>query len=61
MLTIATGNGARALEIDDELGFVAPGMLADLVLVDGDPTADIEAMNNIRAVWQSGILVVDKM
>jgi imidazolonepropionase-like amidohydrolase len=35
-------------------GRVAPGLRADLVLVDGDPTADIAATKAIRNVWITG-------
>ncbi len=40
----ATHNGARGLSMADELGSVEPGRLADLVLVDGDPTSDISVL-----------------
>jgi imidazolonepropionase-like amidohydrolase len=33
-------------------------MRADLLLVDGDPTADITTTRNIRAVWKSGIWIL---
>src|SRR2546421_446027 len=38
-------------------GLIRPGMRADLVLVDGDPTQDILATRNIVAVWKRGIQV----
>lgn len=39
------------------MGRVAPGGRADLVLVEGDPTADIKATRNIAAVWKDGLRV----
>lgn len=53
----ATGVAARALHRQDTLGALAPGKLADLVLVDGDPLADIrllQDMDRILLVLQGG-------
>jgi imidazolonepropionase-like amidohydrolase len=50
----ATTNGARALGCFDRLGSIEPGKLADLVLIDGDPTADIRAMRSVRRVMLNG-------
>ena len=38
-------------------GAIAPGKRADLVLIDGDPLADISAVSKIAAVWCGGIPV----
>ena len=35
-------------------GVIAPGYRADLVLIDGDPTADIKATQNLRRMWIAG-------
>jgi imidazolonepropionase-like amidohydrolase len=53
-LRAATSAPAKAFHWQDR-GRVAPGMRADLLLVDGDPTVDITATRNIRAVWKSGV------
>jgi hypothetical protein len=50
---------------DDDLRFraVAPGFLADIVAVEGDPLADITAVSNrehVRWVMKGGQTVVDK-
>jgi imidazolonepropionase-like amidohydrolase len=37
-----------------------PGKLADLVIVDGDPLVDIEALANVMVVLQGGRVVVDR-
>jgi imidazolonepropionase-like amidohydrolase len=59
-LTAATVTGAELLGIEDRLGRVAPGYLADLIAVDGDPLARIEALfTGVRWVMKEGTVVVD--
>ena len=53
-LAAATSAPAKAFRLADR-GRIAPGMRADLLLVDGDPTADITATRNIVAVWKAGV------
>jgi imidazolonepropionase-like amidohydrolase len=55
-LRIATWNGARFTKTLDRLGSVSPGKLADLVLVDGDPTRDIDDLRRISMVVKEGVL-----
>jgi Amidohydrolase family len=53
-LRTATLNPAKMLHGTDSLGTVAPGKLADLVLLDADPLADITNTTTIRAVVANG-------
>jgi imidazolonepropionase-like amidohydrolase len=53
-ITAATGNSARALRVDAERGTVAPGKLADLLLVQGDPARRIEDILQVRRVFFAG-------
>jgi hypothetical protein len=55
-LKIATWNGARYTRSLDRLGSVTPGKLADLVLVEGDPTSDISALRKINLVMKEGVV-----
>ncbi|MGH2613733.1 MAG: amidohydrolase family protein [Thermomicrobiales bacterium] len=55
----ATGGAARAMGVEGEVGTVRPGLLADLVYIDGDPLADIRAMGRVLGVIQGGRVVVD--
>ena len=59
-ITIATKNGAWAMRMEDELGVIAPGMLADVLVIDGDPTTDITMINDksrFRNVISRGVMV----
>jgi imidazolonepropionase-like amidohydrolase len=57
-LKAATVRGAELLGMEHELGAVAPGFLADLVAVEGDPLADINiVLDEVRAVMKAGVLV----
>ena len=57
----ATVLPAEALGMEKSLGSVAPGYLADIVAVQGDPLADIQvAIKNVRWVMKGGAVVVDK-
>lgn len=53
----STRVAAEALGIDDEVGTVAPGKLADLVAVRGNPLADPSALRDIAWVMRAGTLV----
>jgi imidazolonepropionase-like amidohydrolase len=55
-LAAATINNARALNQQDRLGTVAPGKLADLVILNADPTIDIRNTRQIEAVVRGGRL-----
>lgn len=52
---VATRNGARYLERDSEIGTVEVGKRADLVLLSGDPAADIGAFRNTTLVFKDGV------
>ena len=57
VLRSATTNGARAMGRDD-LGAIAPGKLADLVLLDADPLADVGNLSHAERVIKGGVVYV---
>lgn len=50
----ATINAASALGLADSVGTIAPGMVADLIAVEGDPLADLKALQRVRFVMRGG-------
>ena len=56
-ITLATGNAARHLGIEDRKGFVKEGMEADLILLDQDPSQDISNIQFIHQVFCKGKIV----
>ena len=65
LLQGATAVAARLMGRERELGLVAPGALADLLIVDGDPSATLDMLvapeTGIRLLMQGGRVVVDRL
>lgn len=60
----ATVHGAELMGLGDELGRVEEGCLADLLVVDGDPSIDITTLTdstNLKAILKGGVFVKDEL
>jgi imidazolonepropionase-like amidohydrolase len=56
VLQLATIVSARVAGREADLGSIAPGKLADMVLVDGDPAAHVGHIRNVDLVMKDGVL-----
>jgi cytosine/adenosine deaminase-related metal-dependent hydrolase len=54
VLRMATWTPALVMVVDKDRGLIAPGKLADMILVDGDPTQNIRDINKITTVIKGG-------
>ena len=54
VLRMATWTPALVMGVDKDRGVIAPGKLADMILVDADPTKNIRDINNITTVIKGG-------
>lgn len=55
-LRAVTSVNARALHLDNEIGSVKPGLLADLVVVDGNPLKSISTLRKVKWVMKDGVI-----
>jgi imidazolonepropionase-like amidohydrolase len=59
-LRSATSIDARVLHMQDKIGAVKPGLLADLIAVDGDPTRNLSSLRQVRVVMKGGQIYLNK-
>lgn len=60
-LHAATGLNAQILGLGDQLGRLAPGLLADVIAVPGDASADVGTLGQVRFVMKGGEVVRDDL
>ena len=56
-LVASTGNAAKVMHIDNEVGTLQPGKRADFVVLTADPLADIKNTRTIESVWIDGAVL----
>jgi len=57
ILQALTDGVAHLVGSESDRGIVAPGVVADLLIVDGDPLEDLSALRRVRAVIHEGVIV----
>jgi len=50
-----TATAARYLRQQDNLGTLAPGRYADMLVVDGDPIRDVRDLRKLKTVYRGGV------
>jgi imidazolonepropionase-like amidohydrolase len=56
-IVAATSRAAQALRIDDKTGVIRPGLVADIIAVEGDPLADLSVLQRPSLVMQGGQII----
>ena len=57
IVVAATRTAARACGLERDLGVLAEGRIADVLVVDGDPLADLSALTRVRLVVHDGVVI----
>jgi imidazolonepropionase-like amidohydrolase len=60
IIVAGTRNAARVCNLDHELGTLEVGKIADVLIVAGDPLADIRALLDVRLVLHNGVVIRDE-
>ena len=53
-LVSANSLAAEAMQLEDQIGSIAPGLQADIIAIDGDPLKDITALRRVVFVMKGG-------
>ena len=56
VLRSATSVDARVLHMADKIGSIKPGLLADVIAVEGDPTKNVSALRRVKFVMKGGVI-----
>jgi imidazolonepropionase-like amidohydrolase len=56
VLKAATSINAKALHMDQQIGMLKPGMLADIIIVGGDPSIQISVIRQVKFVMKDGVV-----
>jgi imidazolonepropionase-like amidohydrolase len=61
IIEAGTRNGAQELRLGSQVGTIEVGKLADILVVAGDPLADLQALRNVRLVVHAGTLIRNEL
>lgn len=61
VIVAATSNGAHVCNLDDTIGTLESGKMADLLVVQGDPLENLRALADVQLVIHGGIIIRDEM
>jgi imidazolonepropionase-like amidohydrolase len=56
VLKAATSINAKALHMDKQVGILKPGMLADIIILGGDPSIQISVIRQVKFVMKDGVV-----
>jgi len=57
ILQMATSTNAKIIDMQDKIGAVQKGFLADLITIEGNPLEDINALTKVKMVMKAGTLI----
>jgi imidazolonepropionase-like amidohydrolase len=60
-MVAANSRAAESLNLQDQIGAIAPGMQADIIALDGDPLKDITAVRRVVFVMKGGRVYKDEV
>ena len=58
-LIAATSSAAKALGVDERIGTLGKGKIADIIIIGGNPFTDLERLRDIRLIIKDGAVVLD--
>jgi imidazolonepropionase-like amidohydrolase len=61
VIVAATLHGAQVSNLERELGTLEQGKIADLLVIEGDPLADLENLQNVRLVLHEGVVIRNEL
>jgi imidazolonepropionase-like amidohydrolase len=61
VIEASTRNGAQELRLGSQVGTIETGKLADILVVAGDPLADLQALRNVSLVIHGGTIIRDEL
>jgi imidazolonepropionase-like amidohydrolase len=61
VIVASTKNAAHVANMESEIGTLEAGKIADILVVDGDPLADLQALTGVRLVIHDGVIIRDEI